>query len=135
MELDRPMLRPNVDLKKILIVFFCWEIAISAFSLLSFFTVTHFFSLHMNGFLLFFLMDAAVHVVLVFVRFKNVIITVVLLYQRYAPYPIRERCTFIPSCSEYMILAIEKYGAFKGFRMGVSRLFRCGCNTQTEDWP
>jgi uncharacterized protein len=34
-------------------------------------------------------------------------------------------CRFVPSCSEYALLAIEKYGAFKGMRMAVRRILHC----------
>ncbi len=34
-------------------------------------------------------------------------------------------CTFTPSCSEYGMLAIKKYGAFKGIPMTFDRLTRC----------
>jgi len=35
------------------------------------------------------------------------------------------RCTFYPSCSDYTIEALEKYGVFKGFLLGIKRIFRC----------
>lgn len=34
-------------------------------------------------------------------------------------------CRFIPTCSEYMMEAIKKYGALRGFWMGARRVFRC----------
>jgi putative membrane protein insertion efficiency factor len=34
-------------------------------------------------------------------------------------------CVFYPSCSEYMILATEKYGGLRGVSMGVKRILRC----------
>jgi len=34
-------------------------------------------------------------------------------------------CRFHPSCSAYMIEAIEKKGAFKGFFLGIWRILRC----------
>ena len=34
-------------------------------------------------------------------------------------------CKYYPTCSEYMLQAIEKYGFFKGFLMGVFRFLRC----------
>ena len=34
-------------------------------------------------------------------------------------------CRFEPSCSQYMIDAVTKYGALKGFLMGVWRILRC----------
>ena len=34
-------------------------------------------------------------------------------------------CKFYPSCSEYMMEAINKYGALKGVFLGIKRLIRC----------
>ncbi len=34
-------------------------------------------------------------------------------------------CKFYPSCSEYMMQAIEKYGCIKGILIGLKRLLRC----------
>ena len=37
----------------------------------------------------------------------------------------RMKCRFEPSCSQYMILAIEKYGVIKGVLNGIKRLSKC----------
>ena len=34
-------------------------------------------------------------------------------------------CRFQPTCSEYMIEAIEKHGVLKGIYLGVRRILRC----------
>jgi hypothetical protein len=34
-------------------------------------------------------------------------------------------CKFTPTCSEYAVLAIKKYGAFKGVILAFGRLCRC----------
>jgi putative membrane protein insertion efficiency factor len=34
-------------------------------------------------------------------------------------------CRFYPSCSEYTLQAIAKYGALKGLWLGVKRIARC----------
>lgn len=34
-------------------------------------------------------------------------------------------CKFYPSCSNYMMQAIQKYGMIKGVFLGIKRLFRC----------
>jgi len=34
-------------------------------------------------------------------------------------------CRFTPTCSEYMLEAIEKYGFLKGTYLGTRRLLRC----------
>ena len=57
------------------------------------------------------------------------------IYQRYAPQKIRQACLFNPSCSQYMLLAIEKYGFWKGFWKGLKRLARCHYPNGGEDYP
>jgi putative membrane protein insertion efficiency factor len=34
-------------------------------------------------------------------------------------------CRFTPTCSEYAMEAIQKYGAFRGVYLGVRRILRC----------
>jgi putative membrane protein insertion efficiency factor len=40
-------------------------------------------------------------------------------------FPIRQTCTMYPTCSDYMIQAIEKYGVGRGMWKGVRRILRC----------
>jgi len=56
---------------------------------------------------------------------RPIVVTLVTAYQAVAPKSVRERCRFEPSCSEYMLLAIEKYGFWKGFAKGLRRWKRC----------
>lgn len=66
---------------------------------------------------------------------KRALIWFVHLYQHYAPDRIRLKCVFEPSCSEYMILSIEKYGAIKGVIKGCIRLLRCHPPNGGKDVP
>ncbi|MGN1201512.1 MAG: membrane protein insertion efficiency factor YidD [Candidatus Caccovivens sp.] len=34
-------------------------------------------------------------------------------------------CIFTPTCSNYMVQAVYEFGVFKGFWLGVKRIFRC----------
>jgi putative membrane protein insertion efficiency factor len=47
------------------------------------------------------------------------------LYQRAAPAQVRGLCRFTPTCSEYAILAIEKYGLAVGSVRAFRRILRC----------
>jgi len=35
------------------------------------------------------------------------------------------RCRFYPTCSQYMLQAVERFGPFRGTLMGLRRLLRC----------
>lgn len=66
---------------------------------------------------------------------KRMFICVIRIYQRYAPDSLRNKCRFELSCSEYMILAIEKYGLIKGLQKGICRLKRCNIDGGGFDFP
>ena len=34
-------------------------------------------------------------------------------------------CRYIPTCSEYAMIAVEKYGAAKGSLLAIKRILRC----------
>lgn len=48
-------------------------------------------------------------------------------------------CRFVPSCSRYMIEAIETYGAWRGFVLSLWRIIRCnptgGAGYDPVQWP
>ena len=66
---------------------------------------------------------------------KRAVIWIVRLYQYLAPDDIRLKCVFYPSCSEYMILAVQKYGTIRGVIRGIARLQRCHEPYGGEDFP
>ena len=53
------------------------------------------------------------------------IIAAVRWYQRNISAYTKPRCRFYPTCSNYMIEAVEIHGAWKGFWLGVWRILRC----------
>lgn len=56
---------------------------------------------------------------------KKFLITLIILYQKYAPEKVRSACLFEPCCSEYMKQAILKYGVISGTFRGIKRILRC----------
>lgn len=57
------------------------------------------------------------------------------LYQRYAPENVRGRCAMTPTCSEYAIMAIRRYGILRGSWKTYCRLrYRCD-GTPIIDYP
>lgn len=83
----------------------------------------------------FFLLCIFLILISIIIFAKKIICFFIRLYQRYVPFDIRCNCLFVPNCSEYMILAIEKYGVYKGVRMGIDRLLRCHEPNGGEDYP
>lgn len=55
---------------------------------------------------------------------KKVLIGVVKVYQA-IPGPWHNSCRHIPTCSNYMIEAIDKHGSFRGLKLGIKRICRC----------
>ena len=66
-----------------------------------------------------------IFIALVLLFLKPILLWLVRAYQRLAPDKVRCRCRFEPSCSQYMIGAIEKYGAYRGLVRGLRRWSRC----------
>ncbi len=56
---------------------------------------------------------------------KKVLIFLVKGYQRVISPLLQPRCIYLPTCSQYFIEAVEKYGAIKGGLMGIKRIARC----------
>mgnify|MGYP002407707970 FL=1 len=56
---------------------------------------------------------------------KIFLIALIKLYQWTISPLIGHSCLFKPTCSCYMIIALQKYGLIKGFWIGLKRIFRC----------
>ena len=69
------------------------------------------------------------------IRLRGIITWCIRVYQRHAPEELRLACVFEPSCSEYMILSINKYGIMHGGIKGVKRLKRCHLPNGGLDYP
>ena len=77
----------------------------------------------------------AIGVGLALFTMRNFTIGLVLLYKAIAPMSLRNRCRFEPSCSTYMIMALQKYGFFVGVYKGIRRICRCHPPNGGEDLP
>ncbi len=57
---------------------------------------------------------------------KKGIISLIRFYQKYlSPLKWRTHCIYTPTCSEYAVQAISKYGIIKGILLSVWRILRC----------
>jgi uncharacterized protein len=58
--------------------------------------------------------------------FRQILILPIRLYQiTISPLLGVNKCRFQPTCSHYMIGAIEEWGVFRGFWLGLKRIGRC----------
>ncbi len=78
-----------------------------------------------NGKICTWILVAFLSFIYISVILKRALIWLVHLYQNKASDRTRLKCVFEPSCSEYMILSIKKYGSVIGVIKGIHRLFRC----------
>ncbi len=56
---------------------------------------------------------------------RSLAIGVIRMYQRYISPLKQSSCRYFPSCSEYMIEAVEKKGVIVGVPRGLWRILRC----------
>ena len=55
---------------------------------------------------------------------KKIMMTLIRFYQREISPLYPPRCRYIPTCSEYALQAVEKYGALRGGWLALRRLLR-----------
>ncbi|MGO4938075.1 membrane protein insertion efficiency factor YidD [Fundicoccus sp. Sow4_H7] len=56
---------------------------------------------------------------------KYILIQMVRFYQKAISPLFPPSCRYSPTCSTYMLTALERHGALKGFIMGFARIIRC----------
>lgn len=56
---------------------------------------------------------------------KKLLLFLIRLYQKHISPAFPARCRFCPTCSQYALEAISRYGALRGGRLAVRRLLRC----------
>ncbi len=56
---------------------------------------------------------------------KKIFILPIRFYQKFISPLLGARCRFYPTCSEYMIQAIQIHGIIKGLILGCARILRC----------
>lgn len=55
---------------------------------------------------------------------KYLLLGIIKIYQL-IPGPWHNSCRHIPTCSNYASIAIERFGAYRGFKLSVKRLSKC----------
>lgn len=56
---------------------------------------------------------------------KRILLWLIRFYRRFISPLTPPSCRFVPTCSQYAMEAIEKYGALKGGWMALKRILRC----------
>ena len=56
---------------------------------------------------------------------KGVLLALIRFYRKYISPLSPPKCRFVPTCSQYALEAVEKYGAWKGGWLTLRRLLRC----------
>ncbi|MFT8315465.1 MAG: membrane protein insertion efficiency factor YidD [Clostridium sp.] len=56
---------------------------------------------------------------------KKIILSMIKFYRKYISPLKRPCCRFYPTCSQYAIDAISKYGVLKGVYISIKRILRC----------
>jgi putative membrane protein insertion efficiency factor len=54
-----------------------------------------------------------------------ILIGLIRVYQKLSPVKIIPTCRFYPTCSQYFVEALQKYGLIKGSYLGIKRILRC----------
>lgn len=56
---------------------------------------------------------------------KRAIVAAIRFYQRGISPLLGPRCRYTPTCSQYAVEAVERYGAWRGIGKAVRRILRC----------
>lgn len=57
---------------------------------------------------------------------KSILILIVKMYRKFiSPLKSQPTCRFYPTCSQYSLEALEKYGTIKGSYLSVKRIVKC----------
>lgn len=145
--LERELIRPDTDVKKAVkcVCIFLFATLAASFALYYLFlrlgvfaylpeSIAAYKAEHSAAFVLLFVLLC--YVVSGLFCLRAAIIGCVRLYQHYAPEELRRRCLFKPTCSEYTILALKKYGVVIGLIKSYVRLFKkCKGNYYMIDYP
>ena len=70
----------------------------------------------------FLLLAEAVHIIAFLFWGRSILRLIIQIYQRYAPESLRRQCSCQPTCSEYALLALQKYSWPKALKLIIRRV-------------
>jgi len=56
---------------------------------------------------------------------RQVVSSIIVFYQRFISAMFPPRCRYYPSCSQYTLEAVDRFGSCRGLWLGAKRLARC----------
>ena len=56
---------------------------------------------------------------------QQTVVAILRCYKRFLSPLLPSACRFEPTCSEYMLEAVQRHGVWRGIGLGVKRLLRC----------
>ncbi|WP_372715089.1 membrane protein insertion efficiency factor YidD [Ilyobacter sp.] len=56
---------------------------------------------------------------------KKILLTLIIIYQKFISKLLGKNCRFYPTCSSYTYHAIEEHGCFIGIFLGIRRILKC----------
>jgi hypothetical protein len=56
---------------------------------------------------------------------KEIVLFSIRIYREYISPLKAPSCRFVPTCSEYAMIAVDRYGVFRGGWMALKRIMRC----------
>lgn len=128
--LNRKLIKPKTDILTFILLVSGIEI-ISVVLTYSLYGLFHWFCIIFT----FYTLYSFVSIIVFLIFSKKICVALVELYQHYASETTRRRCTLMPSCSEYAILALHKYSVFVALRKIYVRLTK-KCNGEyLIDYP
>lgn len=145
--LERPLVRPNTSYKKAILCITLFVLANLGATILLYYLfrwlgissflpqgIETFYTEHHTAFVI--MLALFQFVIGGIIALKSALIGAIRLYQRYAPERIRRKCLCKPTCSEYAILVLQKYGVIRGIYKIYIRLFKkCRGRTYQIDEP
>ena len=129
--MERPLYRPPVTYFKVVMLFFSGLIFLIGLSIATYHALQHFGVMLRKSyfFILFFIVSF-----IIFSRWLGILL--VRLYQHYAPEEVRRRCLLKPTCSEYAIIVLRKYGLIiGGIKIWIRLKYKCRGNVYHIDEP
>ena len=129
--LERPLYRPPVTYCKAFLLFFVSALCLTVVSIFAF-LLFRLFGIAVNKKLFFAVFYSAGFAI--FARWLGVL--GIRLYQHYAPEEVRRRCLLKPTCSEYAVIVIKKYGLLiGGIKTWIRLNYKCRGDVYYIDEP